>query len=87
MNANNPHWQSSQALSLRGTERWEVYQRLQELEVICSCQSNEPLKVSLQTPTDLVLLWSVSRRITSGRSELLYWLKRCWTSTTANKIQ
>ncbi|PSF38719.1 hypothetical protein C7H19_04215 [Aphanothece hegewaldii CCALA 016] len=86
MNANNPYWQYSQALSLKGSERWEVYQRLQELEVICSCQSHEPLRVSLQTPTDLILLWCVSRRVTSGRSELLCWLKRCW-STTANEIQ
>jgi hypothetical protein len=87
MNVNNSHWQSSQALFLQGTERWQVYQRLQELDIICSCGTNQPLQVNLQSPTDLVLLWSVARCITSSRSELLSWLERCWVSTTANNIQ
>lgn len=91
MNVDKPHWQYSQALSLKGSERWEVYQRLQELEIICSCQSHQPLQVNIHTPTDLILLWSVSRRICSDRSDLLCWLNRCWssclTSTTAKEIQ
>lgn len=84
MNADKPNWHSSQALSHRGSERWEIYQRLQELEVICSCQSHQPLRVNLQTPTDLMLFWSVSRRVLSDRTTLLDWLNDCWSSTTAN---
>lgn len=87
MNVNNPHWQFSQDLSLKGAHRWEVYRRLQELEISCSCRTGQPLRVNPQTPTDVALLWSVARCHTADRDELLCWLDRCWTHTTANKMQ
>ncbi|WP_414752914.1 Asr1405/Asl0597 family protein [Anabaena sp. CCY 9910] len=61
-------------------DRWQVYQRLQELEIPCWCEANQPLKVELVTPMTVVQLWSVMRQFTSSRRDLIYSLEINWQS-------
>jgi hypothetical protein len=59
-------------------DRWLVYQRLQELEIPCWCEANQPLRVEVVNPTTVVQLWSVMRQFTSSRQDLIYSLEICW---------
>ena len=63
-------------------ERWEIYRRLQELQIPCQCSPNQPLRVQLSTPTAAIQFWSVVKQLTTSRSELLSWLYKCWQIQT-----
>lgn len=64
--------------SLHGMERWDVYHRLQELGILCECSLNNPLKVYLDSPEQVILFWGVVKQITATRLELIEWLQACW---------
>ena len=66
-------------VSIKNTERWSIYHRLQELEIPCQCSTNRPLEVELDYPTAIAQLCCVVRRSTASRSELIDWLDRCWS--------
>ena len=68
----------SQVVTIDWTERWQVYQRLQELQIPCQCLPNQPLQVNLSSPSAAIQLWSVVRHFTASRQELADWLKHCW---------
>ncbi|MEM9089704.1 MAG: Asr1405/Asl0597 family protein [Cyanobacteria bacterium P01_F01_bin.53] len=59
-------------------DRWQVYRRLQELNIDCQCSSFQPLKVNLQTPTEALQLWSVVKRISEPRLVLIERLNQSW---------
>lgn len=59
-------------------DRWQVYHRLQELDIDCTCQGFQPLKVMLQTPSEALQLWSIVRRVSAPRHTLVADLKRNW---------
>ena len=59
-------------------DRWQVYQRLQELDVPCRCYTNEPLTVQIANGVAAIQLWSVAKQLTAPRQELVCWLERCW---------
>lgn len=59
-------------------ERWQVYLRLQELEIPCWCATNQPLQVHIADATAAVQLWSVIRQLTAPRQDLVCTLERCW---------
>lgn len=61
-------------------DRWQVYQRLQELDIACECSINQPLKVDIHSPTAAIQLQSVIKQFTAERSALVEWLERCWHS-------
>jgi hypothetical protein len=61
-------------------DRWQVYQRLKELEIPCICQTNQPLQVEIANPQTVVQLWSVMRQFTASRQELICTLDNCWHS-------
>ncbi|MBN3924106.1 Asr1405/Asl0597 family protein [Nostoc sp. NMS4] len=61
-------------------DRWQVYQRLEELNIPCSCAANQPLKVEISNPTAAVQLWSVVRRFTASRQDQILTLECCWKS-------
>lgn len=65
-------------IEVNGTDRWQVYQRLQELTIPCWCEPNQPLRVQLHNAGDAVQFWSVSRQLTASRQELAQWLESCW---------
>ena len=57
---------------------WEIYFRLQELDVPCFRESYQPLQVNTDTPLALVQAWSVFRQFTQPRQVLVSWLNHCW---------
>lgn len=59
-------------------DRWQVYYRLQELEIKSECASNHPLQVEVNTVKAAVQLWSVVRQLTANRRDLVRLLERCW---------
>lgn len=59
-------------------DRWQVYLRLCQLEIPCSCATNQPLRVEVKDTLAAVQLWSVAKQLNSPRQELLGWLKQCW---------
>jgi len=59
-------------------DRWQVYLRLQQLDIPCTCATNQPLRVQIQNVTAAIQLWSVMRQLTAPRGELIFWLDRCW---------
>lgn len=67
-----------QQVKVNRGEKWQIYYRLQELEIPCQCISNQPLEVTTTTPTAAIQLWSVVKQLTAPRAELINWLERCW---------
>ncbi len=59
-------------------DRWQVYQRLQELDIPCCCVTEQPLRVHIADPIAAIQLWSVLRQFTQSRQDLVCWLERCW---------
>ena len=62
-------------------DRLQVYYRLQELNIDCQCSSFQPLKVTLQTPTEALQLWSVVKSISEPRLALVKRLNQSWKAT------
>ncbi|MBD2293832.1 hypothetical protein H6G06_10075 [Anabaena sphaerica FACHB-251] len=61
-------------------DRWQVYQRLNELDIPCRCETNQPLQVEIANPQIAVQLWSVVRQFTASRQDLIGSLEDCWRS-------
>ncbi|MDF5712102.1 MAG: hypothetical protein PUP90_31625 [Nostoc sp. S4] len=61
-------------------DRWQVYHRLKELDIPCSCTTNQPLEVQIGSVTAAVQLWSVIQRFTSSRQDQIWTLECCWKS-------
>lgn len=59
-------------------DRWQVYQRLQELDIACECSINQPLRVDIHSPIAAIQLQSVIKQFTADRPALVEWLERCW---------
>ena len=86
MNFSQPPLASSlpigQVVEVNWHDRWEVYRRLQELQIPCQCESNQPLRVEFQTPGEALQLWSVVRQFNLPRHEIVRWLGDCWQLET-----
>jgi hypothetical protein len=82
MNLSHPPLEASQVIAVNGPCRWEVYRRLQELEIPCECSTERPLRASISTPTAAMQIWSTVRQITASRRELVLWLQDCWQLKT-----
>ena len=63
---------------IENDRRWEVFHRLQDLEISCQCSAYKPLLVQIDSPQTAVQLWSVVKQVNSSRCELIDWLNRCW---------
>ena len=74
------------AVTVSCEDRWQVYHRLQELNIDCECSGFQPLKVNLQTPTEALQLWSVVRRISDSRPSLISALHRSWKAPDAKRL-
>lgn len=71
----------SQLIDLPGLDRWQVYQRLQELDIPCQCSLYQPIKIQVSNPTQLIQVWSVTRQVTTPPVELAKFLNKCWQLT------
>jgi hypothetical protein len=69
-------------LDLDPIDRWTVYHRLQELSIPCQCCCGEPLKVAIASPTTVLQVWGVIRRVTSSREAAIAALETCWNQVT-----
>lgn len=65
-------------LEVNWADRWQVYQRLQELEIPCWCESNQPLQVEITHPLAIIQLWSVMRQFTVSRQDIISSLEKSW---------
>ena len=63
-------------------DRWQIYRRLQELDIPCRCETNQPLTVEISNPTAAIQLWSVVQQFTGCRQDLVSTLKKCWQHRT-----
>jgi hypothetical protein len=69
---------SRQVVEIARSDRWLVYQRLQELEIPCWCLPDGSLQVEIVSPLAALQLWSVVKQFTGHRKELIKRLNRCW---------
>jgi hypothetical protein len=72
--------ESKHVVEVNWVDRWQVYQRLKELDIPCSCGTNQPLEVEISSATAAVQLWSVMRRCSACRQEQISTLECCWKS-------
>ncbi len=66
------------ALTVDCEDRWQVYHRLQSLGIEAQCKSFEPLQVMINTPTEAIQLWSVTRQVCMPRQAIASILNRSW---------
>ncbi|MCF4965655.1 Asr1405/Asl0597 family protein [Nostoc sp. CMAA1605] len=59
-------------------DRWQIYYRLQELMIPCSCHPDGSLRVQVNSCLTAVLVRSTVMQFLASRPELLDWLERCW---------
>ena len=67
-----------QVVEVSRTDRWQVYRRLQELEISCECQTNQALTVEIGSIAAAIQLWSVVRQLNGKRQDLIEALEECW---------
>ena len=65
-------------IDISWADRWQVYQRLQELDIICVCETNQPLMVEIHNSTAAIQIWSVIQQFTASRQDLIGNLENCW---------
>ncbi|HEY9622756.1 MAG TPA: Asr1405/Asl0597 family protein [Crinalium sp.] len=78
MDQTRPTAQSDQSISVPLSDRWLVYQRLQELDIPCHRLGDGSLQADINTPTAATQLWSITFQLTASRQQLISWLNRCW---------
>lgn len=59
-------------------DRWQVYHRLQELDIGCWCDCHQPLTVEVDQIGKIVQVWCVIRQVIGSRRELIDRLEQCW---------
>lgn len=67
-----------QIVKVNIADRWQIYYRLKALNIECTCQTERPLMVYPNSPQDAAQIWSVTKRFSANRRELIDWLDRCW---------
>jgi hypothetical protein len=81
INSNSP---SSQAIAINGSERWDIYHRLQELGIPCKCTTCQLLSVEVSNPNELIQVWTVVKRMSSSRKNLIQLLNSCWEKSSVH---
>lgn len=69
---------SKQVVVLPRCDRWQVYYRLQELEISCDCLADGSLQVEINSATAALQLRSVVQHTTESRQQLADRLECCW---------
>ena len=81
MSKSNLEPKLGQIVEVSGIHRWEVYRRLQELEIACWCSSGQPLQVQIDDGVEATQLGSVLRQFTAPRHELVGLLENSWLAS------
>ncbi|MBV6623627.1 MAG: hypothetical protein KI793_11945 [Rivularia sp. (in: Bacteria)] len=69
--------QTKHVVKVSWADRWQVYQRLQELNIPSWCSGNQPLTVEITNTEAAIQLWSVTRQLNASRQDLICSLKEC----------
>ncbi|MBD2777797.1 Asr1405/Asl0597 family protein [Iningainema tapete] len=69
---------SDHILHIPVSDRWQIYQRLQELTIQCKCHKDGSLRVQVNNCLTAILVRSAVMQFTAPRQELVCWLERCW---------
>lgn len=76
----NPQVSNGQQIAISRSDRWQVHQRLEELEIASTCLRDGSLKVEIRSPLTVIQLRSVLQQFTASRQQLVDWLEQCWQS-------
>lgn len=63
-------------------DRWQAYRRLVELGLTCQCRAYQPLLVRVDSPGQLLQVWSILQTLSARREVLILHLDRCWSQPT-----
>lgn len=78
MDQSNLNSQANEVIEIQCQDRWQVYHRLQELEIDCWCSGYQPLRVRVMSATEAIQIWSVAQHAIVSRRALIPWLEACW---------
>lgn len=78
MNPADPELAVCEIVQVSWLDRWQVYRRLQELEIPCWCGVDQPLRTQINTVKQAAQLISVLRQVSGSRAQLVQWLECCW---------
>lgn len=78
MNPAEPELEVGEIVQVSWLDRWQVYKRLQELEIPCWCGVDQPLRAKVNTPKQAAQLASVLKQFSASRGELVKLLECCW---------
>lgn len=67
-----------QVIAIDRSRRWQICQRLQELDIFCECLADGSLRVLVNTPVALLQLRSVLQQESLSPRTLADQLERCW---------
>jgi len=81
MSKSNLEPKLGQVVEVSGVHRWEVYRRLQDLEIACWCDLGQPLQVQIDNAVEATQLGSVLRQFTAPRQELVGLLENSWLAS------
>jgi hypothetical protein len=70
----------SPSLAIARHDRWQVHQRLTDLNIASTCLLDGRLNVEICSPLALIQLHSVLFQLTASRQSLVDWLEQCWDS-------
>ena len=76
LNDLNP--QTNEMIEIQCTDHWQVYYRLQALEIPCLCSYYQPLKVQISSVATAIQVWSIVQQVTLPRPALVQRLNACW---------
>lgn len=69
--------QTKHVVEVSWADRWQVYHRLQELDIPSWCSANQPLTVEIANTAAAVQLWSITRLLNAPRKDLIRTLDKC----------
>lgn len=78
MESVEPDYVLSTILEFDRIDRWNIYNRLQQLAIPSHCATGKPLQVEIGTVNDAIQLWSVVRQCTAPRQAKVDYLEGCW---------
>lgn len=78
MKSSSSETDKKHVIDIDWADRWLVYQRLQELDIICICETNQPLMVEINNPTAAIQLWSVIQQFSASRQDLIENIENSW---------
>lgn len=78
MKSSSSETDKKHVIDIDWADRWQVYQRLQELDIICICDTNQPLMVEVNNLTAAIQLWSVIQQFSASRQDLIKNIENSW---------